>query len=127
MKLAKGTLLAMVLAGAGGAGAMEKAADVAGADGGATGGIQLPGTGGGMSGDDEWACKVAMCVSNPGGPTEFAECVEPIKRLQRHLAKGRAFPVCPFTGGGGSHQENTGSRSGGGRIGRDERDPLQVL
>lgn len=127
MKLVKGTLLAMVLAGGGGAGAMEKAADAAGADGGATDGIQLPATGGGMSGDDEWACKVAMCVSNPGGPTEFAECVEPIKRLQRHLAKGRAFPVCPFTGGGGSQQENTGSRSGGGRIGRDERDPLQVL
>jgi hypothetical protein len=59
-----------------------------------------------MSGDDEWACKVAMCMSNPGGPTESAECVEPVNRLHRHLAKGGAFPVCSFTGGGSGEQQD---------------------
>lgn len=130
MKLVKGMLLASMLAAAGGAGAVEKAVDAAdagGPAGGGNGGVVLPATGSGMSGDDEWACKVAMCLSNPGGPTEFAECVDPIRRLHRHLAKGRPFPVCSFLGGGGGQQQGgTAPRSGGDRVGQ-ERDPLQAL
>lgn len=128
MKLAKGMLLASMLAVAGGAGAVEKAVDAADAGGpaGGTGNVVVPATGAGMSGDDEWACKVAMCMSNPGGPTEFAECVDPMRRLHRHLAKGRPFPVCSFLGGGGQQRGGTAPRSGGGRTGQ-ERDPLQAL
>jgi hypothetical protein len=108
MKLVQGMLLASMLM-AGGAGAAGKAVDAAG-----------------MSGDDEWACKVAMCMANPGGPTEFAECVDPIRRLQRHLAKGRPFPVCRFLGGGGAQQGGSGSRTGTAGT-RKERDPAQAL
>lgn len=128
MKLAKGMLpAAMMLAMAGGAGAVEKAADAAGVGGGSVGGVPMPASGSGMSGDDEWACKVVMCMASPGGPTEFAECVDPINRLRRHLAKGRAFPVCPFTGSSGGQQGNgNGARSSGGR-GDKEHDPLQAL
>ena len=84
--------------------------------------------GSGMSGDDEWACKVAMCMSNPGGPTEFGECVDPIDRLRKHLAKGHPFPVCPFVGGGSAQEGDSGSRNSGGTPGKlQERDPAQAL
>ncbi|MFC5576849.1 hypothetical protein ACFPOA_02330 [Lysobacter niabensis] len=127
MKLVKGMLLAAMLA-AGSAGAAEKAADAAGGDrggGGLDAASPIPGSG--NPGDDEWACKVAMCMSNPGGPTEFAECVEPIDRLRRHLAKGRSVPVCPFIGTDGGQDDDAGSRSGGGRLDPGERDPAQAL
>ena len=42
----------------------------------------------------DWGCEVLLCLSNPGGPTEFSECRPPIERLWRHLAKGRSFPSC---------------------------------
>lgn len=114
MKLVQGMLLASMLM-AGGAGAAGKVMDAANA-------------GSGMSGNDEWACKVAMCMANPGGPTEFAECVDPIRRLHRHLAKGKPFPVCRFLGGGsgGDRQGgDNGSRSTAGT--QKERDPAQAL
>jgi len=113
MKLVQGMLFASMLM-AGGAGAAGRTGNVANAG------------GSGMSGNDEWACKVAMCMANPGGPTEFAECVDPIKRLQRHLAKGRPFPVCRFLGGGGAQQGgDNGSRGTAGT--QKERDPAQAL
>jgi hypothetical protein len=128
MKLVKGMLLVSMLAAASGAGAVEKAVDAAGVGAGdGAGGMSLAASGSGMSADDEWACKVAMCISNPGGPTEFAECVDPIKRLRRQLAKGKPFPVCPFAGGGSGTQQENGGAQGGGRVGKDERDPLQAL
>lgn len=115
MRLVQGMLLASMMLMAGGAGAAGKVTDAANA-------------GSGMSGDDEWACKVAMCMANPGGPTEFAECAEPIRRLHRHLAKGRPFPVCRFLGGGGSAQQNGGNGSRGSAAGtQQERDPAQAL
>lgn len=43
---------------------------------------------------DHWACEVLLCLANPGGPTEFAECRPPIHKLWDHLAKGRPVPVC---------------------------------
>lgn len=61
-----------------------------------------------MSDDDTWACEVAMCMSNPDGPTAVAECARPIEKLYKHLAKGRSFPRCPFLAG------NNGGDSGGG-------------
>lgn len=42
----------------------------------------------------DWGCEVALCLSNPQGPTAVAECVPPIKKLYRELAKGHAFPSC---------------------------------
>jgi hypothetical protein len=107
-------LLASMMLMAGGAGAAGKVTDAANA-------------GSGMSGNDEWACKVAMCMANPGGPTEFAECADPIRRLHRHLAKGRPFPVCRFLGGGSSQQGGGNeSRSNAAGI-QQERDPAQAL
>lgn len=49
------------------------------------------------SGDD-WGCQVLLCLSNPGGATQFGECVGPIEKLYRHLAKGRGFPTCDLAG-----------------------------
>lgn len=47
---------------------------------------------------DDWACKVLLCLANPGSPTEYAECVPPIEKLYRHLAKGGSFPICSGVG-----------------------------
>lgn len=43
---------------------------------------------------DTWACEVLLCLSNPAGPTAVSQCVAPIKKLWRHLARGNPFPVC---------------------------------
>lgn len=49
-----------------------------------------------------WACQVALCLSNPGGPTQYAACVPPINRLYTWLADPlHAFPVCAFADGSG--------------------------
>ena len=45
-----------------------------------------------------WACEVLLCISNPGGATQFHECVAPIRKLITSLATGHAFPTC--SGGG---------------------------
>lgn len=45
-----------------------------------------------------WGCEVLLCLSNPGGPLEFVECHDPIKKLYRHLRKGRGFPSCELAG-----------------------------
>lgn len=42
----------------------------------------------------DWGCKCVLCLSNPGGATEFSECVPPIERLWRHLHWGGDFPEC---------------------------------
>jgi len=46
----------------------------------------------------EWGCQVILCLSNPGGPTQYAECHPPIRKLWRWLAKGRSFPTCSGIG-----------------------------
>ncbi|MET3523943.1 hypothetical protein [Mesorhizobium abyssinicae] len=43
---------------------------------------------------DEWGCQVILCLSNPGGAMQYAECRPPINKLWRWLAKGRSFPTC---------------------------------
>lgn len=47
---------------------------------------------------DDWGCQVLLCLSNPGGATQYAECRPPIERLWSHLAKGRSFPICSGVG-----------------------------
>ncbi|MEI2298724.1 hypothetical protein [Ensifer sp. MJa1] len=42
----------------------------------------------------EWGCQVILCLSNPAGPTQYTECLPPIQKLWRALAKGRPFPAC---------------------------------
>lgn len=47
---------------------------------------------------DEWGCQVILCLSNPGGATQYAQCRPPIRELWRRLAKGRSFPTCSGVG-----------------------------
>lgn len=46
----------------------------------------------------EWGCQVILCLSNPSGPTQYAECRAPIHKLWRALAKGHSFPTCSGVG-----------------------------
>lgn len=43
---------------------------------------------------DDFGCTVLLCLANPAGPMAVAECVSPIKKLYRNLARGKAFPTC---------------------------------
>lgn len=47
---------------------------------------------------DDWGCQVILCLSNPGGATQYAECRPPIEKLWRELAKGHSFPSCSGAG-----------------------------
>jgi hypothetical protein len=51
---------------------------------------------------DDWACEVVLCLANPQGATAVTQCVPPIKKLWRELAKGHAFPTCDMNTGGAS-------------------------
>ncbi|MBB2792161.1 UNVERIFIED_ORG: hypothetical protein GGD59_002476 [Rhizobium esperanzae] len=55
-----------------------------------------------ISGDkaraEDWGCQVILCLSNPGGPTQYAECRPPIQKLWRELAEGHPFPTCSGVG-----------------------------
>lgn len=77
-----------------------------------------------LSDDDRWACEVAMCMANPDGATAVSECVPPIQKLHRELAKGNAFPKCPFL----SYDDGGGDNGGGGGPGRpnDPETPIQI-
>lgn len=50
-------------------------------------------------GASEYGCTVLLCLSNPDGPKAVAECVAPINRLFRDLARGRPFPSCELASG----------------------------
>lgn len=54
---------------------------------------------------DDWGCQVILCLSNPGGPTQYEECRPPIQKLWSELAKGHSFPTC---GGVGFHSSRPG-------------------
>lgn len=43
---------------------------------------------------DDWGCEVLLCLASPKSPTEFKECIPPIRRLWRTLARGKGFPSC---------------------------------
>ncbi|WP_223215859.1 hypothetical protein [Rhizobium herbae] len=47
---------------------------------------------------DDWGCEVILCLSNPGGATQYAECRPPVEKLWRELAKGHSFPSCSGVG-----------------------------
>lgn len=42
----------------------------------------------------DWGCQVLLCLSNPGGPTQYSACVPPITKLYETLAMGGGFPSC---------------------------------
>ena len=44
--------------------------------------------------DNTWACEVVLCLSNPGGPTQYDACVPPIEQLWSSLLHGGGFPTC---------------------------------
>lgn len=46
----------------------------------------------------DWGCQVILCLSNPGGPMQYGECVAPIKKLYKRLARGKSFPSCSGAG-----------------------------
>ena len=46
------------------------------------------------AGAQDWGCQVLLCLANPGGPTQYAECVPPISRLWDALRQDSAFPTC---------------------------------
>ena len=46
----------------------------------------------------DYGCQVLLCLSNPGGPTQYGACAPPIYRLWRDLALGRSFPTCIGSG-----------------------------
>lgn len=50
----------------------------------------------------QWGCEVLLCLSNPGGPMQFGECVPPITRLFNALSKvpPEPFPSCTLADGG---------------------------
>lgn len=51
-----------------------------------------------LASDNTWACEVVLCISNPGGPTQYGACVPPITKLWRVLALGGGFPTCSGSG-----------------------------
>lgn len=65
-----------------------------------------------MTDDEQWACEVALCLSNPEGPTAAAECKAPIEKMHRELAKGHSIPKCKFIDD--SDPEDGGRPVGGG-------------
>ena len=44
--------------------------------------------------DKEYGCTVALCVANPGGPSEFVQCQSCVDRLRADLRHGKGFPSC---------------------------------
>ncbi|MBZ6078835.1 hypothetical protein [Microvirga puerhi] len=48
--------------------------------------------------DGGYGCQVILCLSNPGGATQYAECVPPITKLYQDLAQGKPFPACTGAG-----------------------------
>lgn len=47
---------------------------------------------------NDLGCQVLLCLSNPGGATQYGACIPPMTKLWKKLATGGAFPGC--NGGG---------------------------
>ena len=54
----------------------------------------------GESRADDEGCTVILCLSNPAGWSAVSDCVAPVQRALKAMAKGRA-PQCTFSGGAG--------------------------
>ena len=54
----------------------------------------------GESRADDEGCTVFLCLSNPAGWSGVAECVAPVQRALKAMAKGRA-PQCAVSAGAG--------------------------
>lgn len=57
----------------------------------------------------DYGCRVLLCLSNPGGPMQYSECVPPITKLYSDLRRGKPMPTCPevgFNGGGVGYGHN---------------------
>ncbi|MBN3804358.1 hypothetical protein GXB81_15050 [Paraburkholderia sp. Ac-20336] len=63
---------------------------------------------------DDWGCQVILCLSNPGGPEQYGECVPLIEKLWRALRHGEPFPTCDFDTGAarGTSASNTFASAG---------------
>jgi len=63
----------------------------------------------GLAHAGDWGCQVLLCLSNPGGPEQYAACVPPIEKLWSALRRGDPFPTCDFGTGGsqGTFATNT--------------------
>ncbi|MDB5784877.1 MAG: hypothetical protein JWQ50_4792 [Caballeronia mineralivorans] len=63
----------------------------------------------GLAHADDWGCQVILCLSNPGGPEQYGECVPPIEKLWNALRHGDPFPTCNVGVGGsqGTSASNT--------------------
>jgi|GEM_PF-3798704 len=57
--------------------------------------------------DENYACTIALCMANPNGPRAVAECVPPINKLMRDLARGKSFPRCSLSGGGSTEKRGS--------------------
>lgn len=47
---------------------------------------------------NDLGCQVLICLSNPGGATQYGACVPPMAELWRKLATGGSFPGCSGSG-----------------------------
>jgi hypothetical protein len=63
---------------------------------------------------DDWGCQVLLCLSNPGGPEQYSECVPPIEKLWNALRHGDPFPMCDFGVGGSQGSSATNTFASGG-------------
>ncbi|MPW06422.1 hypothetical protein GCT19_12325 [Paraburkholderia sp. CNPSo 3155] len=63
---------------------------------------------------DDWGCQAMLCLSNPGGPEQYGECVPPIEKLWRALRHGEPFPTCEFGAGGAQSTSATNTFASGG-------------
>ena len=73
---------------------------------------------------DDDGCTVLLCLSNPAGWSAVTECVPPVQRALKSMAKGRV-PLCAFGGGSGGSDARivwvTENLPSGGIIGEDIR------
>ncbi len=63
---------------------------------------------------DAWGCQVMLCLSNPGGPEQYAECVPPIEKLWAALRHGDPFPTCDLDTGAARGGSATNTFASGG-------------
>ncbi|MDS0862197.1 hypothetical protein NUV25_31275 [Burkholderia pseudomultivorans] len=68
----------------------------------------------GVARADDWGCQVLLCLSNPGGPEQYGECVPPIEKLWSALRHGDPFPTCDFGAGGSQGTFATNTFASGG-------------